>query len=102
MGFGDDPIPHLQQRVTCTRDGVENVNVVDFSGAFASLNLDNHYDFRSFKQGLRIDMKRMDAEVVEFDLIGVDAPVANAIRRILLAEVATVAIETIILTQNTG
>jgi len=97
-----DPIPHLQQRITCTRDGVENVNVVDFSGAFAALNLDNHYDFRSFKQGLRIDMKRMDPDVVEFDLIGVDAPVANALRRILISEVATVAIESVILTQNTG
>lgn len=97
-----DPIPHLQQRVTCTREGVENVNVVDFSGAFAGLNLDNHYDYRSFKQGLQIDMKRMDPDLVEFDLIGVDAPVANALRRILLSEVATVAIESVILTQNTG
>jgi len=37
-----------------------------------------------------------------FDLIGVDAPIANALRRILLAEVPSVAIETVWLYNNTS
>lgn len=37
-----------------------------------------------------------------FELVGVDVSVANAIRRILIAEVPTVAIETVHIYQNTG
>lgn len=37
-----------------------------------------------------------------FDLVGVDAPVANALRRILLSEVPSVAIETVYINQNTS
>jgi RNA polymerase Rpb3/Rpb11 dimerisation domain len=39
---------------------------------------------------------------ITFDMIGVDAPVANALRRILLAEVPTVAIENVWVNQNTS
>ncbi len=38
-------------------------------------------------QGLRIDIQRISKDTVEFDLIGVDAAIANAFRRILIAEV---------------
>eukprot|EP00916_Digyalum_oweni_P022728 GHVL01037620.1.p1 GENE.GHVL01037620.1~~GHVL01037620.1.p1 ORF type:complete len:271 (-),score=36.52 GHVL01037620.1:836-1648(-) len=37
-----------------------------------------------------------------FDFIGVEAPIANALRRILIAEVPSVAIETVRIWQNTG
>lgn len=36
---------------------------------------------------MRIDIRSLTDECVEFDLIGVDASVANALRRIMLAEV---------------
>lgn len=38
-------------------------------------------------QGLRIDIQRLTKDTIEFDLIGVDASIANAFRRILIAEV---------------
>ena len=38
-------------------------------------------------QGLRIDIQRISEDTIEFDLIGVDAAIANAFRRILIAEV---------------
>jgi DNA-directed RNA polymerase I and III subunit RPAC1 len=37
-----------------------------------------------------------------FELIGVDAPIANALRRILLSEVPSVAIDTVFITRNTS
>ena len=40
----------------------------------------------------------MTEERVIFDLIGVDASIANSLRRIMLAEVPTVAIEMVIIT----
>ncbi|OMH79745.1 DNA-directed RNA polymerases I and III subunit RPAC1 [Zancudomyces culisetae] len=39
---------------------------------------------------------------MEFDLIGVDSSIANAIRRILIAEVPTMAIEKVYMLNNTG
>jgi DNA-directed RNA polymerase I and III subunit RPAC1 len=39
---------------------------------------------------------------MEFDLIGVDAAIANALRRMMLAEVPTVAIETVWFADNTS
>ncbi|PIO70306.1 RNA polymerase Rpb3/Rpb11 dimerization domain protein [Teladorsagia circumcincta] len=55
--------------------------------------------------------KRIEVQVVndledgmslDFDLINVEAPIANALRRVLLAEVPTMAIEKIFLYQNTS
>ena len=39
------------------------------------------------REGLRIHIVKLDSEEMVFDLMGVDASVANALRRILLAEV---------------
>jgi DNA-directed RNA polymerase I and III subunit RPAC1 len=39
---------------------------------------------------------------MEFDMIGVDAALTNAIRRILISEVPTMAIEKVYLMQNTS
>jgi len=43
-----------------------------------------------------------DKMELEFEMIGIEAPIANAIRRILLAEVPTVAIETVYYTKNSS
>jgi hypothetical protein len=45
---------------------------------------------------------QLTPERMEVDLIGVDASIVNAIRRILLAEVPTMAIETVWIEQNTS
>lgn len=55
-----------------------------------------------FARDMRIDIIHMDEESVVFDLTGVDVSVANALRRILLAEVPTVAIETVYIQENTS
>jgi DNA-directed RNA polymerases I and III subunit RPAC1 len=55
-----------------------------------------------FQQKLKINVIELDEEHIVFDLIGVDASIANAMRRILLAEVPTVAIETIYMHTNTS
>lgn len=41
------------------------------------------------KQNLRIETKTLTQSTIEFDLIGVDASIANALRRVLIAEVRT-------------
>lgn len=55
-----------------------------------------------FKDNFRISIISEDEESIVFDMVGIDAPVANAIRRILLSEVPTMAIETVYIYKNTG
>ena len=38
-------------------------------------------------QAFRVDVVREEDGVLEFDMVGIDAAIANAFRRILLAEV---------------
>jgi DNA-directed RNA polymerase I and III subunit RPAC1 len=47
-------------------------------------------------------VNREDEEGLELDLSGLDAPLANALRRILLAEVPSVAIEHVFIYTNTS
>lgn len=55
-----------------------------------------------FKAQFQIVIQQLNEEVMEFDMIGVDASLANAYRRILLSEVPTMAIETIYIWNNTS
>ena len=47
-------------------------------------------------------MKKLDEEEIVFDLIGAEPPLANALRRILIAEIPTMAIEKVEMWQNTS
>ena len=51
---------------------------------------------------MKLEITHADDETVEFDLSGVDVSFANALRRIMLAEVPTMAIETVYVEQNEG
>ncbi|XP_072912284.1 DNA-directed RNA polymerases I and III subunit RPAC1 isoform X4 [Hemitrygon akajei] len=50
----------------------------------------------------RIDIVRLEDDTLEFDMIGIDAAIANAFRRILLAEVPTMAVEKAFIYNNTS
>lgn len=55
-----------------------------------------------FKNGLKIEIQSMNDEQIVFDLIGADASIANALRRILISEVPTMAIETLYILNNSS
>ena len=48
---------------------------------------------KDFIKNLKIKILHLDEETVKFDLIGVDPSLANALRRIMISEVPTMAIE---------
>uniref|UniRef100_A0AAQ4RGF3 DNA-directed RNA polymerases I and III subunit RPAC1 n=1 Tax=Gasterosteus aculeatus aculeatus TaxID=481459 RepID=A0AAQ4RGF3_GASAC len=54
------------------------------------------------KNNFRIDIVHLDESTMEFDMVGIDAAIANAFRRILLAEVPTMAIEKVFIYNNTS
>ncbi|KAI0048626.1 hypothetical protein FA95DRAFT_1025744 [Auriscalpium vulgare] len=91
-----DPRKHvgvLAERVT-------NVSSTDFPGY--SPDEDFSWNLAKFKKRLRVQVKRLSSRSIEFDLIGVDASVANALRRILIAEVPAVAVEYVYVWNNTS
>ena len=45
---------------------------------------------------------RLSDDELEFDMVGVDAAIANALRRVLLAEVPSMAIEKVFINNNTS
>ena len=53
-------------------------------------------------QRLAVRVERLSNRSIDFDLVGVDASIANAFRRILIAEVPTVCIERVYIWCNTS
>jgi len=49
-----------------------------------------------------VDVVHLDENSLEFDMVGIDAAIANAFRRILLAEVPTMAVEKVLVYNNTS
>lgn len=62
----------------------------------------NSGTFLIFVQNLKVEFHQNDPLLASFSLIGVDASIANAFRRILIAEVPTMAIETVYIHNNTS
>lgn len=91
-----------QKTVTLTKEGPTDVDTKDFCGAFAALNVDNSWDHGVFKKGFSIEILHFDEELVKFFMTGLDPPLLNAFRRILLSEVPTVAISGVTIFQNTS
>ena len=56
----------------------------------------------SFRDNLDINIISLDDEEAIFDVTGVDPPLANALRRILISEIPTMAIELVNVYQNTS
>ena len=68
----------------------------------ASINADTDKTFQQYLQDIQVDVRHCTDEEIEFDLIGVDASIANAYRRIMLAEVPIMAIEKVYMMNNTS
>jgi len=50
----------------------------------------------------RTRVRHINKKSLEFDLIGVDATIANSLRRLMISEVATMAIEHVFIINNTS
>nr|XP_027200421.1 DNA-directed RNA polymerases I and III subunit rpac1-like [Dermatophagoides pteronyssinus] len=81
----------FDEYVVCDASGVKNV-VYDVPSA----SLDEQLD------AIDLQIRSLTDEEIVFDLIGVDVSIANALRRIMMVEVPTMAVETCHIYQNTG
>ncbi|QRV94127.1 DNA-directed RNA polymerase II subunit RPB3 [Ceratobasidium sp. AG-Ba] len=92
----DDARRHVQIHA----ESVSHVTSTDFPGVYPGE--DHSWDFEQFKKKLHVGVRSVDEEGVDFDLVGVDASIANAFRRILIAEVPSIAIERVYIWNNTS
>ena len=89
------------------------------ANVYAALGVSNAWDHCKWADAFRIDVWREDPDVhvfeggekvegqdsdftLEFEMVGVDPSIANALRRILIAEVPTMAIEHVFYVNNTS
>uniref|UniRef100_A0A2N9FSQ9 DNA-directed RNA polymerase RpoA/D/Rpb3-type domain-containing protein n=1 Tax=Fagus sylvatica TaxID=28930 RepID=A0A2N9FSQ9_FAGSY len=95
MSLPDVPMnlpPHVElqrTRVFCNSDAPTHTDSIQYSGAFASVGLDNSFRLDHFRNNFRVEVTQYskDGLDMEFDMIGIDPALANAFRRILIAEV---------------
>lgn len=76
--------------------------MAEILGPFACLDSDELFDVSQFTKDFSITVRSSSDECVQFEMKGIAPPLANAFRRILIAEVPTVAISQITMEQNTG
>ena len=88
--------------VTCGADENRHTAEHQYSGAYASMGIDNSFSMQSFRENFKMEITHMDAERVVFEMQGISPAIANAFRRILIAEVPTMAIEKVYMVNNTS
>ncbi|KAK4996776.1 DNA-directed RNA polymerase core subunit rpc40 [Elasticomyces elasticus] len=79
---------------------VTNVSSTDFPGQY--YHEDHSWNLDQFRRSFHVDFHKNDPYDAVFSMVGLDASVANAFRRILLAEIPTLALENIYITQNSS
>lgn len=90
---------HLQT-VDIGKETVFNTTSVDFPGHVPGE--DQAFSIDRFRDGFNVDFHQNDPFHASFSLTGLDASLANAFRRILLAEIPTLAIENVYIENNTS
>lgn len=93
-------IEEIRTRVRLTEYEQQNVESSDFPGNYPGYK--DEWNIENFERNFKINLIRSDELEMEFDMIGIDASIANAFRRILLSEVPTMAVEKVFVYNNTS
>lgn len=93
----------MMEKAQINEHGIANAGVYEDPTAFAvSSKRLQKADLESFVKGLTIEVRERDAEKLVFDVNGIEPPLANALRRIMIAEIPSVAVEKVNMWQNTS
>ncbi|KAL4898007.1 DNA-directed RNA polymerase [Aspergillus ambiguus] len=86
--------------VSINPETVSNIPSTDFPGHWPGES--HEWALDRFKNDFRVEFHHNDQFEASFSLVGLDAAIANAFRRILMAEVPTLAIEYVFINNNTS
>lgn len=92
-------IEEMRSRVHLDIHTVNNTEETRYPNTYTGY--DDSWNLNKFKENFKVKIIEKRENEVEFDMIGIDVPLANAYRRILLAEVPTMAIEEVFIYNNT-
>ena len=84
-----------QKIIKITEEGLRNNHIEDYSDS-------QNWTPELFSKLTNIEIKSKTKEELVFDITGVDPTLVNTLRRIMIAEIPTMAIETVIINQNTS
>ena len=96
---------HLEEqrrRAFVRSDAPAHTSTVESAGSYQACGIDNSFTLDQFQRNFKVQVWSLDEEEMVFDLIGIDAALANAFRRILIAEVPTMAIDKVFVLNNTS
>jgi glutamine phosphoribosylpyrophosphate amidotransferase len=83
-----------------TLPSVVQVNTVTSAMAYMSVGYDNSWDHEKWADDFQIVVTRREKDLLELEMINVDPSIVNSLRRILISEVPTVAIEHVFVIDN--
>ncbi|CRG84261.1 DNA-directed RNA Polymerase III subunit C5 [Talaromyces islandicus] len=86
--------------ININAETVTNIPSTDFPGHWPGES--HEWSLEKFKNSFQVEMHTNEPLDSSFSLIGLDAAIANAFRRILIAEVPTLAIEYVYVHNNTS
>ena len=78
------------------------VNTVTSAMAYMSVGVDNAWHHSNWAAAFDIRITQSSRDLLEFEMINVDPSIVNSLRRILISEVPTVAIEHVFVLDNTS
>ncbi|ORY57492.1 RNA polymerase Rpb3/RpoA insert domain-containing protein [Pseudomassariella vexata] len=92
--------PEERKIVGINKETVTNTVSTDYPDNF--IDEDHAWDVDYFRSKFRVEWHENNEHEAQFSLIGLDASIANAFRRILIAEIPTLAIEKVFMNNNTS
>lgn len=95
-----DHLEKMRTRIQLREHDLLHTETADHCGAMAGV--DDSWSMKAFCKGFKVGIVSLDDTAMEFDMIGLNPAIANAIRRILLAEVPTMAPDKVYLYNNTS
>ncbi|KAL4433723.1 hypothetical protein ABPG75_000164 [Micractinium tetrahymenae] len=97
-----DNLEVARTRVVCGTDMNLHTTSTIAASQWGSLGVDASFDMDRFRRGFSIDIKRYEGDDMEFEMKGVSCAVANSLRRIMISETPTMAIEHVYIVNNTS
>jgi len=93
-------VEDIRKKVHLEEFRVSHTSSSSFPGGYPGY--DDSWNFNTFKENFRVDIVSLNEKEMEFDMVGIDASIANAFRRILIAEVPSMAIDKVFIFNNSS